>query len=47
MPDRFVEFWRRLLRARLLLWTVRTEEELTAAQRYRANAIFEDIRPAV
>ena len=47
MPDRFVSFWRRLLRAPLLLWTVRTEEELSAVRKYRANAIFENIRPAV
>lgn len=47
MPDRFVSFWRRLLRAQLLVWTVRTEEQLSKAQRYRANPIFEDIRPAV
>jgi glycerophosphoryl diester phosphodiesterase len=47
MPDRFVSFWRRLLRAPLLLWTVRTEEEMSQARRYRANAIFENFRPAV
>lgn len=47
MPDRFVAFWTRFLRARLLVWTVRTEEQLAMAQRFRANPIFEDIRPAV
>lgn len=47
MPDRFVSLWRRLLRAPLLLWTVRTEEQLSQTRRYRANAIFEHIRPAV
>jgi glycerophosphoryl diester phosphodiesterase len=46
MPDRFVSFWRRLLRAQLLLWTVRTEEQLSTAQRFSANPIFENIRPA-
>lgn len=47
MPDRFVSLWRRLLRVPLLLWTVRTEEQLSQTRRYRANAIFEHIRPAV
>jgi glycerophosphoryl diester phosphodiesterase len=46
MPDRFVAFWRRTLKVPLLLWTVRTEEELAAAHRYGANVIFEDIRPS-
>lgn len=46
MPDRFAAFWRRVLKVPLLLWTVRTEEELAAARGYHANAIFEHIRPA-
>lgn len=46
MPDRFVTFWRRALRVPLLLWTVRTEEELARARSYGANVIFEDIRPS-
>lgn len=45
MPDRFVAMWRRVLRASVLLWTVRTEEELAKARAYRANVIFENIRP--
>jgi glycerophosphoryl diester phosphodiesterase len=47
MPDRFVSFWRRRLDVPLLLWTIRTQDQLATAGRYRANAIFEGIRPAV
>jgi glycerophosphoryl diester phosphodiesterase len=47
MPDRFVSFWRRTLDVPLLLWTIRTMDELAAAARYQANAIFENIRPQV
>ena len=45
MPDRFVAMWQRVLRVPLVLWTIRTEEELAKARSFGANAIFDDIRP--
>jgi glycerophosphoryl diester phosphodiesterase len=47
MPDRFVSFWQRVLRGPLLLWTVRTDAELSLARQHGANVIFENIRPTV
>lgn len=46
MPNLFVSFWRRYLDVPLLVWTVRTEEQLAMAGRYQANAIFENVRPS-
>lgn len=47
MPSIGVQLWRSLLRIPLLLWTVRTEEQAKKAERYGANLIFEDLRPAL
>lgn len=46
LPDAFLAFWRRALGVPLLLWTVRTEDQLDRARRYGANVIFENVRPA-
>lgn len=45
MPTVFVSLWRLVLRVPLLLWTVRTADQLERAAGYRANVIFEDVRP--
>lgn len=45
MPSVFVSAWRKLLRIPLLLWTVRTADQLAKASGYGANVIFEDVRP--
>jgi glycerophosphoryl diester phosphodiesterase len=45
MPSAAVTFWRRILRAPLLLWTVRTPDQLLTAQRFHANPIFESVHP--
>jgi glycerophosphoryl diester phosphodiesterase len=47
MPSAAVSAWRTILEAPLLLWTIRTPEELVKASGYRANVIFEGIRPTV
>ncbi len=41
MPSLAVTFWRRVLRIPILLWTVRTTDQLHTAQRFGANPIFE------
>jgi glycerophosphoryl diester phosphodiesterase len=46
MPSAAVTFWRRILRAPVLLWTIRTPEQLLTAQRFHANPIFESVNPA-
>lgn len=45
MPSIPVRLWRLILRVPFLLWTVRTREQMRAAERYHANMIFEEIRP--
>lgn len=45
MPSTPVRLWRLILRVPFLLWTVRTREQMRAAERYHANMIFEGIRP--
>lgn len=45
MPSRFVALWRKALRAPLLLWTVRSVEQLDFARRCGANVIFEGFLP--
>ncbi|HWH99900.1 MAG TPA: glycerophosphodiester phosphodiesterase family protein [Propionibacteriaceae bacterium] len=47
MPSAPVFIWRKTLKAPLLLWTVRSTEELTRAHDHDANVIFESIDPAV
>jgi glycerophosphoryl diester phosphodiesterase len=47
MPSASVSAWRIILDAPLLLWTIRTPEELVAARKYGANVIFEALRPVV
>lgn len=45
MPSLFASAWRRILGVPLLLWTVRTAEQLERAAHYRANVIFESVQP--
>jgi glycerophosphoryl diester phosphodiesterase len=47
MPSASVSAWRIILDAPLLLWTIRTPEELVEARKYGANVIFEAMRPVV
>jgi glycerophosphoryl diester phosphodiesterase len=47
VPNVAVELWRRVLRAELLLWTVRTPEQAQTATRLGAGMIFESIVPAL
>jgi hypothetical protein len=42
-----VSAWRTILGTPLLLWTIRTPEELVEARKYDANVIFEAIHPMV
>jgi glycerophosphoryl diester phosphodiesterase len=46
MPSPAVRFWRWVLGAPVLAWTVRTGTDLRRAARSRANIIFENLRPA-
>ncbi len=45
LPSVVVALWRRVLKAPLLVWTVRDPGQLRAAQRFRANPIFESVVP--
>ena len=45
LPSRALAFWQRVRPKPLLLWTVRTDEEAAVARTYKANIIFETIRP--
>jgi hypothetical protein len=47
MPSASVSAWRTILGTPLLLWTIRTPEELVEARKYDANVIFEAIHPMV
>jgi len=45
MPSASVSAWRTILGMPLLLWTIRTPEELVEARKYGANVIFEALDP--